>query len=314
MPRIELLDDETAPLPVKQLFAGGDPGPIVAALANVPEMVAPTLGFIGAALGAGSTGVQAKEFAILRTSALQQCEYCINAHTTVALDVGLSSEEVKALRGELELADAFANEADLALIGWIDANAGDTGSIADAIRADDMPGRIWVYSNYHCNLACGYCLTESSTKSPRREVDHETMVEIARPGAELGFTGIGVTVRIATTTAGDLDAPALDPLKDFVAMLGVAPEDHLVRPIVRRGRADELDMGLVAEAKDIPSELTITADGAFWGSFGPTVRNGRLDTDLLLTRTILPLEVPANALLGALQGMPPGNDANLGIR
>lgn len=276
-----------------------------------------------------------------------------------------------------------------------------TGPIADAIRAGDMPGRIWVYSNYHCNLACGYCLTESSPKSKRREVGHDTMVEIARQGAELGFTGIGVTggetfllpwmpeavramaehlpivvltngtlfqgdrisktdgmdhdnialqisldshlpdvndmargednfrkvvdcvprliergvtVRIATTTNGDLDDPGLDPLKEFVASLGVAPEDHLIRPIVRRGRADELQLGLVARAQDIPSELTITADGAFWGSFGPTVSSGRLDTDLLLSRTILPLNIPANALLGALQGMPAGNDAALGIR
>lgn len=141
MSRIELLDDETAPIPVKQFFADGDPGPIVAALANVPEMVAPTLGFIGAALGAGSTGARAKEFAILRTSALQSCQYCINAHTTVALDVGLASDEVKALRGELELADAFSEEADLALIAWIDANAGATGPIADDIY--DRAHRHW---------------------------------------------------------------------------------------------------------------------------------------------------------------------------
>ena len=276
-----------------------------------------------------------------------------------------------------------------------------TGPIADAIRAGELPGRIWVYSNYHCNLACGYCLTESSPKSVRRELDHDTMVEIARQGAALGFTGIGVTggetfllpwmpeavrhmaehlpivvltngtlfsgdrisktdgmdhpnialqisldshlpdvndmargpdnfskvveavprlvergivVRIATTTAGDLDDPALDPLKELVASLGVSDEDHLVRPIVRRGRADELRVGVVAQAKDIPSELTLTADGAFWGSFGPTVSNGRLDTDMLLTRTVLPLEVPASALLAALGGMPAGNDAALGIR
>jgi hypothetical protein len=123
-----------------------------------------------------------------------------------------------------------------------------------------------------------------------------------------------VRVRIATTTAGDLDSPALDPLRALVASLGVAAEDHLVRPIVRRGRADEQDLGVTAGARDIPSELTISADGAFWGSFGPTVRAGRLDTDLLLTRTILPLAVPANALLAALSGLPPGNDASLGIR
>ena len=104
------------------------------------------------------------------------------------------------------------------------------------------------------------------------------------------------------------------PLRELVAGLGVAAHDHLVRPIVRRGRADVLSIGVRPRAQDIPSELTITADGAYWGSFGPTVRAGRLDTDLLLTRTVLPLAVPATALLGVLRGMPDGHDANLGIR
>ena len=75
-----------------------------------------------------------------------------------------------------------------------------------------------------------------------------------------------------------------------------------------------IDLGVFAVARDIPSELTIAADGAFWGSFGPTVRAGRLDTDLLLTRTILPLSIPANTLLATLRGLPEGADASLGIR
>jgi MoaA/NifB/PqqE/SkfB family radical SAM enzyme len=275
------------------------------------------------------------------------------------------------------------------------------GPIADAVESGELPGRVWLYSNYHCNLACSYCLTESSPRSPRRILDAATMVEVARQAADLGFTALGVTggepfllpwlpdaivamseslplvvltngtlfvgeritraavlarpgiavqisldshlpdvndlargpdnfakvvdavprlvalgvrVRIATTTAGPLDDPRLDPLKDLVRSLGVAPDDHLVRPIVRRGRADERDLGVRATADDIPSELTITADGAFWGSFGPTVRAGRLDTDLLLTRTILPLSVPADALLAARRGVPRGNDADRGLR
>ena len=275
------------------------------------------------------------------------------------------------------------------------------GPIADAIAAGELPGRVWLYSNYHCNLACSYCLTESSPRSERRQLTPELMLGVAGEAAALGFTGLGVTggepmllawlpdtiasmaehlpvvvltngtlfvgdrikrarplardgvavqisldshlsdvndmargpdnfakvveavpqlialgvrVRIATTTAGPLDDPALEPLKELVLSLGVAPEDHLVRPIVRRGRADERGLGVAAVARDIPSELTITADGAYWGSFGPTVRAGRLDTDLLITTTVLPLSVPANALLSAVRGLPPGNDANLGIR
>jgi hypothetical protein len=56
-------------------------------------------------------------------------------------------------------------------------------------------------------------------------------------------------------------------------------------------------MGVEAVRGDLPAELTITADGAFWSPFGPTVHGGRLDTDLLITRTTRPLSVPAAAML-----------------
>jgi hypothetical protein len=65
---------------------------------------------------------------------------------------------------------------------------------------------------------------------------------------------------------------------------------------------------------DLPAELTITIDGAFWSPFGPTVHAGRLDTDLLITRTTRPLSVPAQALLRLVQGRPPGTDTALSIR
>jgi AhpD family alkylhydroperoxidase len=133
MSRIDLLDATTAPLTVQQFFSGGDPGPLVAAMANVPEMLAPTLGFIGPALGAGSTGVRLKEFAILRTSALLGCRYCIHAHTGVALDVGLAPDEVRALRGELPIEDAFTDVAEQSMIRWIDAMAGATGPVSDDV-------------------------------------------------------------------------------------------------------------------------------------------------------------------------------------
>jgi hypothetical protein len=65
---------------------------------------------------------------------------------------------------------------------------------------------------------------------------------------------------------------------------------------------------------DLPAELTITIDGAFWSPFGPTVHGGRLDTDLLITRTTMPLRVPAAALLRLVQARPPGADAQLNIQ
>jgi sulfatase maturation enzyme AslB (radical SAM superfamily) len=32
-------------------------------------------------------------------------------------------------------------------------------SVRDAIAAGELPGRVWFYANYHCNLACTYCFT-----------------------------------------------------------------------------------------------------------------------------------------------------------
>jgi MoaA/NifB/PqqE/SkfB family radical SAM enzyme len=275
---------------------------------------------------------------------------------------------------------------------------------ADALRGaiDDgrVADRLWLYSNYHCNLQCAYCLTESAPAVPRRLLDAGDMVEAARQAPALGFRALGVTggepfllpdlpevladlarvlpvlvltnatlfterllarmrpladlpvalqisldsaepeindefraphnfekvvaaiprlielgipVRIATT--GDRNTP--DQMARLCALhrsLGVSDEDHVVRPIVRRGRAIDGDMGVVAESKDLFPELTLTADGAFWSPFGPTVHAGRLDTDLLLTRQRLPLDRPARALLAAADANPEGYDATLNIR
>jgi AhpD family alkylhydroperoxidase len=133
MSRVELLDAANAPLSAQPVYAGGDPGPIAAALANVPELLGPTLGFVGAALGNGAASTRHKEFAILRTSALQGCQYCIHAHTSVSLDVGLSIDEIRSLRGELPLEAGFTDPADQALVRWIDAMAGATGPVLDDV-------------------------------------------------------------------------------------------------------------------------------------------------------------------------------------
>jgi MoaA/NifB/PqqE/SkfB family radical SAM enzyme len=255
-------------------------------------------------------------------------------------------------------------------------------------------GRLWLYANYHCNLTCTYCLTESGPGVPRRQLPLDEMVGLAREARERGFTSIGVTggepflvgglpgalmemadhlpvlvlsngtlfrgrllrdlaplggkdftvqisldsaepqindemrapknfarvleaiprlrelgirVRIATTTEG-IDPDALARLCELHRRLGVADEDHVVRPVVRRGRAVDAGMGIEATLANLPAELTITAEGAFWSPFGPTVHGGRLDTDLLITRTTRPLTVPMRAmdrLLGTAGPPPP---------
>ena len=129
------------------------------------------------------------------------------------------------------------------------------------------------------------------------------------------LVGRGVRVRIATTIE---DPAAYDPderdrLCALHRSLGVSDEDRVVRPIVHRGRAVS-NLGVPAGFDDLEPELTLTADGAFASPFGPTVRGGRLDTDLLVTRTIAPLSVPAAALARATGAREGGRDSRLGIR
>jgi MoaA/NifB/PqqE/SkfB family radical SAM enzyme len=263
-------------------------------------------------------------------------------------------------------------------------------AIGEAIASGRLPSRVWLYSNYHCNLVCTYCLTESGPSSSKRRLGHDRMVELAKEAADLGFSSLGVTggepflepdmpetvarlaeilpvvvltngtlftrkrlerlrplaelqvklqisldssdpiandtmrgpdnfrkvvdaiprlvdlgvgVRIATTREY-VDEADLERLCALHRELGVVDDDHIVRPIVRRGRAVDYDMGISAEAGELPPELTITADGAFWSAFGPTVHGGKLDTDLLVTRTISPMRIPAMAMLRLLDAHP----------
>jgi MoaA/NifB/PqqE/SkfB family radical SAM enzyme len=274
-------------------------------------------------------------------------------------------------------------------------------AVAEAIEAGVLPGRVWMYSNYHCNLACAYCLTESSPSAPKRDLTADRMIRIAEQAAEMGYTEIGITggepflaasmpetvariasilptvvltngmlftearldrmapladlpvklqisldadiaeendgkrgdenfrkvvetiprliergitVRIATTVDGEPDPAGMERLCTLHRGLGVSDDDHIVRPIIHRGRAIDNHMGLGIEHVNFPAELTITADGAFWSPFGPTIHDGRVDTDLLITRTTDPLSRPAEALLKLVEGRPAGDDANLNIR
>jgi len=276
-------------------------------------------------------------------------------------------------------------------------------ALAEAIASGTLDGRMWFYANYHCNLQCSYCLTESGPLVKRRELGREAILEQAREAKELGFTAYGVTggepfildympelvaelgrelptivlsnatlfnerrlrelepladlpvhiqisldhpdpiendamrgpenfrkvvdaipklvergigVRIATTLE---DPDAADPeererLCELHRSMGIPDEDHVVRPIINRGRATSNDMGLLAGFEQLEPELTLTSDGAFYSPFAPTVRGGRLDTDLLVSRTTSPVSAAAEALVRIAEDLPPGNDASIGIR
>ena len=122
----------TAPLLARPHFADGEPDPITAALAQVPELLNATLPFLGAILAPSHVVLRAKELVILRTSALLECDYCIGAHTVAASDAGLTVDELRALRSDIEWTRVFTTDAERALLHWIDAVALGRGAVASA--------------------------------------------------------------------------------------------------------------------------------------------------------------------------------------
>jgi MoaA/NifB/PqqE/SkfB family radical SAM enzyme len=120
-------------------------------------------------------------------------------------------------------------------------------------------------------------------------------------------------VRIATTVEYQTE----DELERVCALhrrLGIPDEHHIVRPVVKRGRAAVEEMGIDLGPSDVLPELTLTADGAFLHPFAPTVRNGVTDVDLLVSRQIAPLEVPTRRFLRIVAEQPLGEDVVRNIR
>ena len=102
---------------------------------------------------------------------------------------------------------------------------------------------------------------------------------------------LGLRVRIATTVEGQ----SAEELEEICAMhrsFGIPDADHVVRPVVRRGRAAARGMGEGLRETDVLPELTVTADGVFMHPFAPTLSAGRTDTDLLVAGSGVSLAGP----------------------
>lgn len=274
-------------------------------------------------------------------------------------------------------------------------------AIEQAVAEGRMGERLWLYATYHCNLACSYCLTESSPQiANRRTLSREAMVRATREAKELGFGSVGVTggetfmlpdfaetfleiarmlpvvaltngtlftdrllerlepaaqlpaalqisldsdvpsrndayrgpenfakavdaipklvergieVRIATTVAYQSE-DELERVCELHRSLGIPDERHVVRSVVRRGRAAVAGMGIELGPHDVLPELTLTADGAFLHPFAPTVRHGVTDVDLLVSRQTAPIEEPVRRFLRIVAELPAGADVVRNVR
>lgn len=227
--------------------------------------------------------------------------------------------------------------------------------------------KLWLYTNYDCNLRCRYCVAQSSPQAQRRALGLETVQKAVDEAAALGFAELFLTggepfilddiyemisfatTRLPTTVltnamlfsprrlqrlrsvrhdnlciqvsldggrAGPHDAyrgpgtwektvaglrlllaeglrvristtetPAnsahLEEIAAFRRSLGIADEDHLIRPLARRGFSQE---GITIDLASLTPELTITREGVYWHPLASPSSD-----DLLVTRQIFPL-------------------------
>jgi MoaA/NifB/PqqE/SkfB family radical SAM enzyme len=239
--------------------------------------------------------------------------------------------------------------------------------------------KLWIYTNFDCNLSCAYCVAESTPRAARRAIGLETAVRVVDEALALGFEQFfftggepfildeiyemlayasararttvltngmllngrrlerlravqnpNLTVQVsldggraaehdayrgagtwAKTVAGiealqandfhvrlgSTETPAnsahLAELHAFRRGLGIADEDHFVRPLARRGFAAE---GLDVGPATLEPEVTVTADGVYWHPLASPS-----SADMLVQREIFPLATAVASIQEQLQ-------------
>ena len=225
--------------------------------------------------------------------------------------------------------------------------------------------KLWIYTNYDCNLKCSYCLAESSPTAPRRAlslftvqqlidealaldfsevfftggepfilddiyamlayasarlkttvltnamllkgtrldrltaIKHERLsVQVSLDGARAeqhdAYRGAGSWVKTVdgvkalqardfhvrlSTTETPANSAHLTDVCEFHRALGILEDDHLIRPLAKRGFSSE---GLDVDMKTLAPELTVNIDGVFWHPLST-------DADLQINNKIFPL-------------------------
>lgn len=253
-----------------------------------------------------------------------------------------------------------------------DTTAAEEGEITSP--AELVSWKLWIYTNFHCNLRCSYCVAESTPTATPRRLALATVQQLVDEAVALDFRRVFFTggeplildeiyemiacasARLPTTLLtnamllngrrwqqlqavqaqangnltiqvsldgarpehhdpyrgpgtwaktvagihrllaagfhvciGTTETPAnsdhLAELDTFRRELGIAAEDHFVRPLARRGFATE---GMEVGTHNLVPELTVTVDGVYWH---PLISPGA--SDMLVSEETFPL---ANAV------------------
>src|SRR5262245_27975140 len=64
---------------------------------------------------------------------------------------------------------------------------------AESESARPLGARLWLYTNFDCNLRCDYCCVRSSPTTPRRELGLELVRQVVAQAQALGLEQLFVT-------------------------------------------------------------------------------------------------------------------------
>src|ERR1700761_3696009 len=115
MPRISRLDKnqvdpETAKVYDVYLQERGNVPNMFRTVAHRPEIFRTMIAHFRAIMNTGTLPVKLKELVIVRTSQINQCEYCLASHTMLAKRYGWSDEQINGLANFRDRSDFTAAE------------------------------------------------------------------------------------------------------------------------------------------------------------------------------------------------------------
>jgi MoaA/NifB/PqqE/SkfB family radical SAM enzyme len=98
----------------------------------------------------------------------------------------------------------------------------------DSRLEESLAWKLWLYTNYDCNLSCSYCVAESSPRAPRRDLGLETVQRLVDEAVALGFEHLFLT-------GGE--PFVLDEIYDMLAYAAArVPTTVLTNALLLRGR------------------------------------------------------------------------------
>ncbi len=187
--------------------------------------------------------------------------------------------------------------------GWADAGEPEDDGlpVVTLFGSPLFPPRLWIYSNFHCNLACDYCVVASSPAARKRSLGFDRFAALVDEAVAENFSELYVT-------GGE---PFVEP--DMVDMLAYAserlPTVCLTNAMLLRGGRRGRELARLAGRENLVLQSSIDGSHASthdaWrgrGSFAKAMNGIAYARELGLGLRVAMTETPANRGEGAELG------------